>query len=388
MEYRFVTKKQFRVICSKGKPDDNIAVVKFVPGDIRQFSEDEENKILQFTISTGALDRDNDTISPNGWRLDEFKKNPVILWAHDNQNPPIAKSVSVWLEGDKLKSRGQFLPSDMGDHDHIKFADMIYQMFKQGYMSGVSVGFKPHKWIENDERAGWWPLDYIDQTLLEYSAVPVPSNPEALHEAESRGIDLSPLKQWTEIILDDGSSVITVPKGIAEEIRKNLTAPIVQVSKEIKMEPPKKEQKIESENKEPEIESENKETEETEEEVTVEVTKTVDKESVVETLTKAQEVFDSMIDDVVESITFIKDNASKAGRVLSAANENKLRDAHSQIGDVLAKLDTQDDDDDKNLIPFTKSDGTEILLTPEQHEDLKQMIADEIRMRSTGQLPG
>ena len=234
---RYVTGKQFKVIASEAQKDadhSNIVIAKAFPCIVRQFDDDAEKRILQFTISTGGVDREGDTINPEGWtNLDTFQKTGVVLWAHDARIPPIAKPLATWVEGDNVKSRAQWLDKDFGDHEHVRFADLIYNMFDKGFMKGVSVGFKPLQYAESMERGGWWPIDYLKQELLEYSAAPVPANAETLHEADKSGLDMAPLKMWAEYVLDDGSTIITVPKAIAGSIHKGLTSASVQVPADV-----------------------------------------------------------------------------------------------------------------------------------------------------------
>jgi hypothetical protein len=55
-------------------------------------------------------------------------------------------------------------------------------MVKRGFLRATSVGFRPKrdKYSWNEERGG---IDFEEQELLEFSVVPVPSNPEALLSA-------------------------------------------------------------------------------------------------------------------------------------------------------------------------------------------------------------
>lgn len=171
--------------------------------------------ILKFAISTISVDRDGDTIDPNGWKLENYKKNPVVLWAHDYDEPPVAKSTSVFVENGALKSIAQFTPQDLNP-----FGWMCYRMYKEGYLSATSVGFMPMKYQDAD-RPGWMPMDFLEQELLEYSCVPVPANPEALVEARSvKGIDTTPLLQWAEKTLDGhyGERGLWMPRKTVEDI--------------------------------------------------------------------------------------------------------------------------------------------------------------------------
>ncbi len=183
-------------------------------------SEAEESRTLVFTISTDSVDRHGDSVSIDGWTLENFRKNPVVLWAHDYRSMPVAKSLSEWVEGNKLKARAQFTPKEMS-----RFNDTVFEMYKQGFMSAVSVGFAPKKWVwaeADDRRFG---IDFVEQELLEFSAVPVPANAEALIEARSAGIDLSYLKDWATSTLThlcEEHIQALDSKALAEEIIERL----------------------------------------------------------------------------------------------------------------------------------------------------------------------
>jgi HK97 family phage prohead protease len=140
---------------------------------------------LRFTITTSAVDRDQDTVNVSGWDFANYLKNPVVLWSHNAWVPPIGRAMDLTTEGDRVLSTVKFVPPELGDAG--KFADTIYQLCKQGFLSAVSVGFRPIKWDFTDDDArggdGWWPgIDFHEQELCEFSVCTVPSNPEALIE--------------------------------------------------------------------------------------------------------------------------------------------------------------------------------------------------------------
>lgn len=168
---------------------------------------------LNFVLSTSAVDRHGDTVAQSGWKLDNYKKNPVVLFGHDQQSPPVGRAPNILLEGDKLVAKGvQFTPKELSP-----FGWMIGEMYKQGFMNAVSVGFLPGKFRENEERGGL-AMDFEEQELLEFSAVPVPANPEALQAAKAAGIEVAPLIQWAEEILDTRDGTQTVQRTMAERV--------------------------------------------------------------------------------------------------------------------------------------------------------------------------
>lgn len=149
-----------------------------------------ESRSVRFTISTSSPDRDNDTVAASGWKLENYKKNPVVLWAHDYSQLPVGKATTIMVDGQKLVA-------DMEFASH-PFAETVMQMVKGGFLRATSVGFAPHLYKFNETRGG---LDFEEQELLEFSIVPVPANPEALIEARAAGIDTTPLKAWAEEVI-------------------------------------------------------------------------------------------------------------------------------------------------------------------------------------------
>jgi len=132
---------------------------------------DDETRTFEAVASTEAPDRWGDVVKQDGWELDNFKKNPVLLWMHKYDEPPIGKVVDIRVEGGKLVFKAQF--ADEGTHP---LADTAYQLYKQGILRAFSVGFIP-KEFDHNEHGGY---TYRRQELLEISAVTVPANQEAL----------------------------------------------------------------------------------------------------------------------------------------------------------------------------------------------------------------
>lgn len=174
---------------------------------------------IKFVISTGEQDRDDDIIDVDGWDLDNYKKNPVVLFGHKYGEPPVARAMEVGVKDKKLMAVDRFTPQDVNP-----FGYMVYRLVKGKFLRATSVGFKPRTYVFNDDHKGY---DFSEQELLEHSIVPVPSNPEALEAASIEGIDLAPLKQWAEQILDGGpggdSVALWLPKESIECLHSALS---------------------------------------------------------------------------------------------------------------------------------------------------------------------
>ena len=151
-------------------------------------------RTIKFVVSDATVDRDKDVVDPKGWMLDNYNNNPVVLFGHDYHSLPVARSISITLEGGKLVSTAKFATAEENP-----FADSVYRMLKGGFLNAVSAGFIPTAYKENKERGGY---DFTKQELLEYSVVPIPANAQALVQARSAGIPLEPLKDWAKEVLD------------------------------------------------------------------------------------------------------------------------------------------------------------------------------------------
>lgn len=183
-------------------PDENLeedilrraftnTVVKNIDADKRQ---------VEFIISTASEDRYGDKVEVKGWDLKNYKANPVVLFGHMGNIPPIGKTVKIWKTKDALMAVAEFMPRDIS-----AFAHSIFRMYEEGYLRATSVGFRAKQYdliLDND---GDWTggVHFLKQELLEFSAVPIPANPDALIAARQKGIDTLPIKSWAEEMLDN-----------------------------------------------------------------------------------------------------------------------------------------------------------------------------------------
>lgn len=140
---------------------------------------DEKERTLTAYVSTSARDRMDEVLIPEGVDLTKYKKNPIVLWAHDYSMPPIGKALWIKKDGQGVISKMQFA--------NTEFAQEIFNLYKDGFMKAFSVGFIPKEHEDGDGQKS--PRrTYKKWEMLEYSAVPVPANPEALTLAISKGV--------------------------------------------------------------------------------------------------------------------------------------------------------------------------------------------------------
>jgi len=153
-------------------------------------SVDKDSRVVQFTASDETVDRYGTVITVKGWDLANYRKNPVFLFGHDYRSPwsVMGRTVDVKknVEEGRLEMDVMFMPEEMS-----AVADFVFKLYssKPPFLNSVSVGFLPIKWEEvkdedqeglkqsGSKRKAW--LRYLQQELLELSAVTVPANPGA-----------------------------------------------------------------------------------------------------------------------------------------------------------------------------------------------------------------
>lgn len=115
--------------------------------------------------TTTDPDRDGEVVVSRGVQnLDRYlKNNPVILWGHRWDEPPVGKATGAELFDDRLELTIEWADTEFGRE--VKY------LFDGGFMSSFSIGFLPRN---GEIRGGAW--HHTEWDLLEVSAVPIPAN--------------------------------------------------------------------------------------------------------------------------------------------------------------------------------------------------------------------
>jgi prohead serine protease len=171
--------------------------------------------VLDFTASDETLDRADEVIMAGGWRLDAYRRNPIFQNAHQygdiiftlgralitEVRVPTPKSA---IATPHLFQRIQFAT------DANPMARIAYALYKGKFLNAVSVGFIPIRWEDAPVYAPRTPLRrYLEQELLEVSAVGIPANPNALRLGLKAGaIDRADLRELLELLRALGSDTL------------------------------------------------------------------------------------------------------------------------------------------------------------------------------------
>ena len=153
----------------------------------------DDNRTIEGVFSTADVDRSGDPpIEQESWNLKNFKKNPVVLFAHDSRNIPIGKVTKLKLD-EKGNLAGKIMFAvDEGVGIYGDLIKTVYNLYKGKFMRAFSVGFKLGE-ITDDKKG----MKLIKNELLEISCVPVPANALAL--AKVKGLDIEALDKVDEI---------------------------------------------------------------------------------------------------------------------------------------------------------------------------------------------
>ena len=166
--------------------------------------------IIDFTSSDQTLDRYQEVIVASGWRLDNYRKNPVVQNAHQYGDIlfTIGRATITEIRGDRLYQRIEFAT------DINPMARIAYGLYKGKFLNAVSVGFMPVRWEDGTEKSGF-NRRFLEQELLEVSAVGIPANPNALQLALRDGaINKGDLKEVFDLLR------AAAPDNSGEEILK------------------------------------------------------------------------------------------------------------------------------------------------------------------------
>ena len=207
---------------------------------------------LIFTITTDVRDREGDIVDPMGAIVDNYKNNAVMQWAHKYDELPIGKSVEMSrtkiravvkgneVEQNAIQAAVVFQP-DSNYHEAYSGlrGSMVRRMYLTGFLNAVSIGFDPQEWEEIEEKIEDGDKGLVIQVtdgtkftsweLLEFSAVPVPANPQALMQRSKEfGIDKKIIKlflaEMTRYCTEEDGCPMKETKGITDQDKADLLA--------------------------------------------------------------------------------------------------------------------------------------------------------------------
>lgn len=165
---------------------------------------DKDSREVHHKISDSTMDRMNDVVETDGWLLDNFKQNPVVLADHRYSVGSIIGTAS-----DVVSRRSGLFATTKFDEEGLGAA--AFGLVQRGLAKAWSVGFRSKdvhsinqglkmkcrrcKQMkqqiigekDEDEVGFFWGHHFTKQELVEYSLVAVPANPSAVMGMIAKG---------------------------------------------------------------------------------------------------------------------------------------------------------------------------------------------------------
>lgn len=144
---------------------------------------------VEAVISTGNVGRDQTVIDPAGWDFSNYRKNPVVLWSHNDFAVPVARTIGEVQTGpNELRATAEF---DREDPEAVR----LFGKVKRGYVNATSV-----RWLPKRTEIRALPIEgggerdtivFVEQELLEWSFVAIPADPGAvILRSDGSGVDV------------------------------------------------------------------------------------------------------------------------------------------------------------------------------------------------------
>ena len=137
--------------------------------NFKALDDADENYIyIEGMASTTDKDRDGEIVAISGMDISAYKKNPIVLFGHDH-NQPIGKVLEI-----EKKDNGLWVKAAIS-----KAAEKVVTLIQQGILKTFSIGFRvlDYSWSDSLES---WILEKSE--LFEVSTVAVPANSGAIFE--------------------------------------------------------------------------------------------------------------------------------------------------------------------------------------------------------------
>lgn len=136
-------------------------------GQLVQKAEGAADAKPVFRITSEVLDRHRDRVKTDSLKIENYEKNPVLLWNHNDWEPAIG-TCRVFQEGGEWFMEPSF--DGIGERSKDVAAKVAAKTLRT-----CSIRFRFLKYAYNEEGG----LDYEEVELLEVSITNIPANPEA-----------------------------------------------------------------------------------------------------------------------------------------------------------------------------------------------------------------
>jgi HK97 family phage prohead protease len=157
---------------------------------------DADKRTIDFVISTERVDSYGTVFKIDGWELDAYRTNPVVAYNHHVLGPDPDLIIGT---SDVRVEDGQ-LVATLSLEEGNSVADKVLRKLKNGTLRGASIGAVIHEGRYGKRDIGEDPdtIYFTRMSLVEWSVVSIPSNPDALKRSASEELVINSIPKPTE----------------------------------------------------------------------------------------------------------------------------------------------------------------------------------------------
>lgn len=150
--------------------------IKHISAPLKIKKAGKDGLVIEGLANAATYDRMKERILPSAWDLENYKKNPVILFDHGHDPTfgymPIGKAIAV-----EAKDEGLYVKALISSSKSERIS-AVRDLIDEGILKTFSVGFDPkasEKAKGDDPEA----IDITKAELIENSVVPIPMNQDS-----------------------------------------------------------------------------------------------------------------------------------------------------------------------------------------------------------------
>ena len=150
-----------------------------------------DDNTFKFVFSSEKVGRDGFVVLNSAIEHENYDRNNIVLWAHDDKQPPIGRGLNIDTSTAECTFDLSFVPREI-----LPFAGTVRDLVAGRWLRAVSLSWQPIEAKRSSDPDIAAIFTRVD--MLEISVVPLPALPDALLDARSHGVDTAPLYEWAE----------------------------------------------------------------------------------------------------------------------------------------------------------------------------------------------
>lgn len=165
--------------------------------------------VIEGWANRAIVDRGNDMIMPEAWNIEQFKKNPIMLFNHD-MNKPIGKVMDC-----KPMDGGLFVKCKISKSSDPTIS-MVRDLIQEGILNSFSVGFES-KEQQKAQEGGHNEISKAE--LYEVSVVSIPMNQDSQFSLSTKSFENKDYKTMKlEVLNEKGAYVASAVQARLEQL--------------------------------------------------------------------------------------------------------------------------------------------------------------------------